>query len=141
MSEALSAASLLLAMIALVFGAWWPSITAAAEFRFAKSELNRPEERRPIRTTLIGQAIPLTVSAVVAAVIFMPRALGLVKDGIECDCFSLDQLNDVAAAFVVSEILLCTIALALCVQTTRISWSLWKARKKKPTGSPPAEAA
>ncbi|MFN3352949.1 MAG: hypothetical protein ACK4Z5_05010 [Brevundimonas sp.] len=132
MTDALSAASLLLAMIALIFGAWWPKLTFAAEFEFSESEGNRPEQRRPIRATLFGQAIPLTIGAVVAALIFAPRTLKLMQDAIACGCPSPARLNDVAAAFVVSEILLWTIAVALIVQTSRISVNLFKARKKKP---------
>lgn len=124
MTDAVSAASLLLAMIALIFGAWWPRLTHAADFSFARSKDNRKEERGPIRAILWGQAVPLTVAAGLAAFTFMPRAAGLTGAAFGCGCFSIDRLNDVAAAFVISEILLCLIAVALVVQLVRIARNL-----------------
>jgi hypothetical protein len=49
---------------------------------------------------------------------------GLTKDGLACDCASVGRLKDVAAAFVVSEALLCQIAAAVIVQTVRIAANL-----------------
>ncbi len=124
MTDALSAASLLLAMIALIFGAWWPSLTHAASFTFARSKDNRKEERGPICAIFWGQAVTLSSAAIAAALIFMPRAARQTSDALACGCFSVENLNDVAAAFVVSEILLCLIAVALVIQTVRIAWNL-----------------
>lgn len=120
MTDALSAAGLLLAMIALIFGAWWPRLTYAASFGFADSKPNRKEERGPIWAILLGQAAPLMLGAVAAALVFAPRAWGLIREALACDCASLGRLNDVAAAFVVSEALLCLIAAAVVVQAMRI---------------------
>lgn len=119
-ADALSAAGLLLAMIALIFGAWWPQLAKAADFSFADSKPNRKEQRGPIYATLFGQAVPLAIGAFCAALIFLPRALGLIEEAMACGCFELNRLDDVAAAFVVSEALLILIACAALVQLGRI---------------------
>lgn len=124
MTEALSAASLLLAMIALIFGAWWPQLSRAADFAFASSRGNRGTERWPIAATLLGQALPLSLGGVAAAYVFFPRAWRLMFEAIDCGCPTPDRLNDVSAAFVVSEAMLCLIALAAVVQTVRIGLNL-----------------
>lgn len=124
MTEALSAASLLLAVIALIFGAWWPQLSRAATFAFDKSKGNRKGERWPIAATLLGQALPLSLGGLAAAFVFLPRAWRLTTQAIVCGCPTPDRLDDVSAAFVVSEGLLWLIALAAVVQTVRIGLNL-----------------
>ncbi|HCQ53236.1 MAG TPA: hypothetical protein DIV82_03750 [Brevundimonas diminuta] len=124
MPEALSAASLLLAMIALIFGAWWPQLIKAANHEFQDEKGNRTEERKPVAATFVGQALPLSFAALAAALVFLPRARRLTSEALACGCPTPDRLNDVSAAFVLSEALLCLVAAAALVQTVRIAINL-----------------
>ena len=121
MADPLAAASLLLAIIAVLFGAWYSEIANAATFEFARQLLNRKVQRPPIFGTLFAKALPLAVGAWLCMVVFAPRGASIISNVATCRCAGdWGKYEDVQAAFVLSELFVTLIAIAATVQLVRI---------------------
>ncbi len=78
MGDTLSASSLLLAALALVYSQWYPQITATlrkGENAKNKNSLDRKPELREVRNALHGRALPLLISASFLFFVLLPDAV------------------------------------------------------------------
>lgn len=115
MPDALSSASLLLAAIALVYGAWSPSIDAEVARVYSANAETKADEQADARRILAGRARPLAACCWLVAVVFLPRCWGIGAETVRCIA-ALDRdcaYDDVAAVFVLAEVVISTLALHL----------------------------
>lgn len=107
--NALSAAGLLLAIVALIFSAWKDDITDAIGLQPSTDKSKTAGLQTKALTTLREKAVPLAIGALLAAVIFGYRAFVILltlrfatRPGYEFD--------DIGAAFVLTELFVVLIA-------------------------------
>lgn len=107
--NALSAASLLLAIVALLFSAWQNDITDAIGLQPSTDKSKTAILRTKALGTLSEKAVPLAIGALLAAAIFGYRAFMILltlrfapRPGYEFD--------DIGAAFVLTELFVVLIA-------------------------------
>lgn len=109
MSDLLSAATLLLTVLGVVYSAWYSDIINAIGIKIPDHAANREPERKIVRGSLYGKALPLAVAASVLALLFLPDAfsiaVGGVRELVTKRCAAFQEYNAVAAAFLVVVIL------------------------------------
>jgi hypothetical protein len=75
MSDLLSAASLLLAVVGVLYALWYPEITAALAESVPDYKEDRVKPYRRVHSVLIGRALPLSFAALTLGLIFLPDAV------------------------------------------------------------------
>jgi hypothetical protein len=110
--NALTASSLLLTVLTLIYTVWSDALKEARKARFSPDFEARPNEREPVRSTFRCKAIPLAVASWLAFFVFLPRALCAVAT-IPQGFGHLDRFDDVLAALVISELFLFGLAVAV----------------------------
>lgn len=127
MADPLAAASLLMAMIAMLYGAWTPELTTAASTDLFDQLADRKKKNLPpIRSALIAKALPLAVGAWAGTMIFFGRAwriLLTLQHGPKGAA-----LDDVGAAFVVVEAFTALLALSLTWQVSMLAYRVAQCR-------------
>jgi D-alanyl-lipoteichoic acid acyltransferase DltB (MBOAT superfamily) len=94
LSDLLSSASLLLAVLGVLYGIWYPEFIEALNVKVPKFTEDRNRPYRRVTSLLYGRAIPLSVASFVVSLIFFPDALKIIG-------FSIQdyQLNGFAALY------------------------------------------
>ena len=77
MSDILSAASMLLAVLAILFGMWGPEISKAAGADNLTVPKNSRDKFNGFRSLYRARAIPLTAFAFIKTLVFLPTAVGI----------------------------------------------------------------
>jgi hypothetical protein len=116
LNDLLSAASLLLAIVGIFYGLWYPEIIKSLDKPIPPHDLDKELPYKEISTLLLYKAMPLFISALLIALIFLPdmmkiffnslfalKTLGVVK--------YLASYDAVKTAFFMVEIL----AIAICI--------------------------
>lgn len=106
-------------MLALVYAAWNGAIAKAIEQKFHASDDEKRPEKLALLPTLIFRALPLTLVAWAAVIVFYPRARGFWNS--VSGPISLDRIDDVGAAYVMTHILIVGIALSVSVDFVRLA--------------------
>ena len=83
MSDLLSAASLLLAVLGVLYGLWYPEIIEALDVKVPDYPEDRKRPYRQVASVLYGRAIPLAVAALGVSLIFLPDALKIIGVSIQ----------------------------------------------------------
>lgn len=78
MNDILSAASVFLATLGLVYSAWYPSLVAARDMALPTLFENRTTQRHELRRIFVGQALPLAFGSAALALVLLPDASRLV---------------------------------------------------------------
>jgi hypothetical protein len=102
MADLLSAASLLLTVLGVVFGAWYAEIIAAIGMPIPSHAPNRGPVRDAVHAAL-AKALPLALASVILTAIFLPDAVKIVGLGIHAfrtlGCGAFHEYDAVEAAF------------------------------------------
>lgn len=77
MSDLLSAASLLLTVLGIVYGAWYMEIVNSLELAIPDHIEDRGAVRRTVSSALYGKAVPLASAALILMAVFLPDALAI----------------------------------------------------------------
>lgn len=80
MTDLLSAASLLLAIVGVFYGLWYNDISSALATPLPKHVLDKAAPLKQIRTVLFSKAIPLATASCSAALVFLPSTLGIIRE-------------------------------------------------------------
>lgn len=75
MSDLLSAASLLLAVLGVLYGLWYPEIMDALDTEVPPFVEDRRHPYRQVVSVLYGRALPLMIAGIGISAIFLPDAL------------------------------------------------------------------
>lgn len=82
MNDLLSAASLLLAVLGVLYGLWYPEIIDALEKTVPRYPEDRKRNYRSVSSVLYSRALPLTIAAIGVSLIFLPDAIKIVRASI-----------------------------------------------------------
>ena len=83
MSDLLSAASLLLAVIGVLYGLWYPEIIDALDIKVPAFSEDRAKPFRQVSSILYGRAIPLAIAALGVSLIFLPNAIEIILSSVQ----------------------------------------------------------
>jgi len=75
MSDLLSAASLILAVVGILYGLWYPEIQKVLEKEVPKHVEDRGFIHREISSTLLSRSLPLAFLAILISLIFLPDTI------------------------------------------------------------------
>jgi hypothetical protein len=107
MSDKLSAASLLLAIVAVLYGLWYPILTEGLATPVPEFSANRAGPRKAVRSTRNTRALPLMVATVGVAAVFLPDAVAILiqslRYGVSQGLGALAAYDSVSTAFVLVE--------------------------------------
>jgi hypothetical protein len=130
MSDLLSAASLLLAVLAVLFGVWYPEITHALETPIPKHPPDGVQAYTNVRAVLYSRAVPLTACAFVLTLVFVPDAIRIVYAAIaNFQSRGLAALSDYSAVSMAFCLVVC-LALILAVYLAHFTRRLISLQKK-----------
>lgn len=102
MGDPLAAASLVMAILAMLYGAWSAEISAAAARTLKPLQIDRKEIDQPvILAALNAKALPLWAGALATLLIFAWRVWGIIQSIWDHPADAV--FDDVGAAFVVTE--------------------------------------
>lgn len=103
MSDLLSAASLLLTVLGVVYGTWYSEIINTLGKQIDVHPQNRGPIRETVRATLYSKALPLAVAAIALTIVFLPDAVTIVLTGVNAvragGTNAFHQYDAVEAAF------------------------------------------
>jgi hypothetical protein len=103
MSDLLSAASLLLTVLGIVYGTWYTEIVNAIAMVIPGPVDDRVPVRRTVRAALYGKALPLALAASTLMALFLPDAVTIARGGLSLlnalGCGAIREYNAVEAAF------------------------------------------
>lgn len=135
MSDLLSAASLLLTVVGVIYGLWYAEISNAINEVPKIPPLSRPEDRaaplRRLRQVLHSKAIPLAIASVCVALVFLPPSAALVLQFVH-GCFRLGpsillKYDAIATSFIAVELF----SLALAYLSFARAWQLSQLTRKR----------
>ena len=133
MSDLLSAASLLLTVLGIVYGTWYAEIVNAITMTYPGPVADRVPARRTVRAALYGKALPLALAASILTALFLPDALAIARRGlssfIALGCNAFHDYNAVNAAFCLVVVLTGALAGYLLFLVFRLATKLRKMRK------------
>ncbi|HEY5071745.1 MAG TPA: hypothetical protein VII63_06905 [Caulobacteraceae bacterium] len=125
MADVLAAASMLLAIVAVLFGVWNGDVVDAIRIDLEDLRANRRPQRTKIVDVLLAKALPLTAGAWLTVAVFAPRSLALIGAARACRALPTCRYDDVGAAFVLTEFFVVLIAVSASVQLLRLIATLW----------------
>lgn len=82
MDTLLSAASLLLAILGVMYGLWYPEISSALQVtpsRFSEDDRSREEK---VRLTLYHRALPLAIFGIALVAVFLPDTVSIITHSV-----------------------------------------------------------
>ena len=118
LSDAIAAASLVLAVLAALYGLWLGKVEAALAITPKDDVDDREPQRKQARSALLNKALPLLGATIASAVVLAPRTLAIL-----CEVYFhhlIWAFDDVKALFVITFILLAVLATALIIQTVAL---------------------
>jgi hypothetical protein len=121
MGDALSSASLLLAALALVYGAWSGSIDKETNRIYAAGENTKEDEKKETRRVRNRRALPISVGSWLIAVTFVPRDFDIFRNTLSCAEQDHCGYDDVAAIFILTQVFILALALHLTGRVRALS--------------------
>jgi hypothetical protein len=125
--DLLSAASLLLAVVAVLFGLWYPAVANSLEIE-SNMPLTWEDGRRPrerLHDVKVTRAIPLAAAAGIVALIFLPESIRIVArsvlDFFRHGVFAFGDYDAVATSLVVVVVFGAVLAIYLLALVIRLS--------------------
>lgn len=112
--EAISAASLVLAVLAALYTLWLPAVSSALIITPADDKEDRGPQRTEVVTVLFTKALPLAGATLAATLILLPRGIAIVAE--TCMRWREWAFDDVKGLFVLTLSLMLLLALVSSVQ-------------------------
>jgi hypothetical protein len=125
MSDLLSAASLILAVVGILYGLWYPEIQKVLEKKVPTHVEDRGTIYREISSTLWSRSLPLTFLAIMIFLIFLPDTIKYILEissQISTGGFSkfISDYNAVSTAFCAVEFLTINIGIFTLVLSIKL---------------------
>lgn len=83
MADLLAAAALMVAVVTVLYGLWYPEVIKTLEITIPPNPADRRLPRRQVRSCFRGRMLPLTILSVCVALVFFPDALAIVKESFQ----------------------------------------------------------
>lgn len=104
MGDLLASSSLLLALIAILYGLWYSEIELVLRLKIPRQKEDRRPNLKRIRSVLFNKTVPLTCISIILSLIFLPDSIRIVIfsfrsiaiDGVA----AIKYYNAVAASFI-----------------------------------------
>jgi hypothetical protein len=80
MSDLLSAASLILAVVGVTYGVWYPEIKKVLEMEIPRHTEDRTRIYREVSACLFTRSLPLALMATLTTLIFLPDAVKAISE-------------------------------------------------------------
>lgn len=80
MSDILSAASLLLIIVTVLYALWYPELIIAINIEIPKHSEDRPAPLADVNKILFSRAIPLFLSSLIVSMVFVPDAINIIYE-------------------------------------------------------------
>jgi hypothetical protein len=122
MADPLAAAALLMAILAVLYGAWTADIATALGLALPFKKADRDSQRATISSVQSRKALPLTLGAWCAVAVFVWRAGAIALTVVfhpKGACF-----DDVGAAFVLTELFTLLLAISVTGQLCQLQRKL-----------------
>lgn len=126
LGEAISAASLVLAVLTALYTLWLADVSDALKIIPKDDQDDHRPQRRQIRLALWSKAFPLAFATISATAILFPRGLAILKEF--CASDAVWQYDDVKALFILTWALLLLLALVASAQIVGLVGKLEKFR-------------
>ena len=123
MGDLLSAATLLLTVLTVLYSLWLPEITAASNVGVDPFPANRTETHRASRKVFLSKALPLCLAALALIATMTPPAITIVYRPI---AHTLESYDAVATIFVVVLAVLFFLSLHTFAVTGKLGKHVWK---------------
>lgn len=125
MSDLLSSASLILAVVGILYGLWYPEITKTLEKDIPEHREDRGKIYRELASTIWSRALPLALLSLVVSLIFLRDTLTIAHEQIAqiaADGFGayLSSYDTVSLVFFAVQIITIAIGLHALVLTARL---------------------
>ncbi len=82
MSDLLSAASLLMAVTAVLYSLWYEDLTTGLKLTVGRSADNKPNEKKIFRL-IVAKALPLSAIALLSTLVFIPDAIAILSHSMQ----------------------------------------------------------
>ena len=123
-TDLLSAASLLLAGIGVVYGTWYPELSAALAKEIPEHKPDRRPTQKALKIALWHRALPLAVFSFVTTVILLPNAVTITA----ASARNYLSATRVASGYDASATLYVAVelsALLFAMHLVSLAWRLW----------------
>ncbi len=130
MGDLLSAASLLLAVIAVLYGLWYPEIIKAIATNVPAHERDRAKPRKDVCDVLYSSALPLTGAALLLILVFLPDAVSIFIQSFKNYWGEGFQAITRYSAVSTSFVLVVCLSLALVIYLAYFTYKLFRLRDK-----------
>jgi len=128
MSDAISAASLLMAVVAILYGAWYQEIMQAVKITVPKHD--KQINFMLVNNVLVSRCLPLTAMAVIVFLVFLPDMIEIVQHSLSVlgvmGVKSYSKYDSVRTAFC----LVIFVSFAIAVHLCRLTITLMAVRRK-----------
>lgn len=114
LGEAISSASLVLAVLTALYTLWLPDVSDALQIMPKTDVDDRGPQKTQAWRALWSKALPLALATISATAILSPRVLRILKEF--CASHTVWQYDDVKALFILTWALLLVLALVASVQ-------------------------
>ena len=135
MGDLLSASSLLLAVIGILYGFWYGELHECKNIKIPKRAPDRTKYRIKVIGILWSRALPLATSSVLLAAVFLPDAIRLVTESFLFylkNGFSFSTYDSIKTAFCVVVGFKIVLAVYLSISLFQIL-DLWNNLRRKET--------
>lgn len=136
MSDLLAAASLLLTVVAVLYGLWYSEIARVLDIRPNPHPEDNRAYVRDVRNIVRGRARPLVLAAATVVVVFAPDALRTISRSLSRIGDGHYRYDAVSTAFV----LVVLLSSGLCAHSIRLLWQLRSLRIRLESGRSSASA-
>lgn len=116
--HAISAASLVLAVLAALYTLWLAEVGKALAVTGSPDKANRGPQKSFVVSALLTKSLPLCLTSVAAAGIMLPRSLRIIQEALSH--WRAWRFDDVKAMLVLTTALLCLLALVSMAQVFRL---------------------
>lgn len=129
MSDLLSAASLLMAVIAIIYSLWYPELTEKLNIYPKPHKEDNVADCQLVKMALISKAIPLSILALLIALTFLPDAVKIALEAMSTykihGAASINLYNAVKTAYFLVSIVSVALAFYIIVLMLKL-FSLWR---------------
>jgi hypothetical protein len=123
-SDLLSAAGLLLGVVSVLYGLWFPEISSEMSRPVRVQKTDREPDYKHCRHVLFGRALPLAIASGLFALIFLPNAVLILAGTLRAiranPVDALRSYDAVRASLVVVSLALITLAAYMSVTAIRL---------------------
>lgn len=115
MSDLISASSLLMAAITVLFSLWYPEIIGVLNQKGAKHAGDNLQLKKSLKIVLFTKSIPLTILSLGVFLTFLPNVIAIILDSIKQGFPTLETYSAVNTAFCLVSAICLGLTFYICI--------------------------